>query len=105
MKMTDKYIQARKSHLHYYRNVPLFAHNKDGEYVLYKKPGINLADVRINQELHPDIFYIQKKDKLAGIREVQTAFNKQLEENITILLEIKNALMLSKKEGLYYVYM
>ncbi len=80
--MTDNYIPARKSHLHYYRDVPLFAHNKEGEYVLYKKPGINLADVRINQELHPDIFYIEKKDKLAGIREVQTAFNKQLEENI-----------------------
>lgn len=80
--MTPKYIQARKSHLNYYRDVPLFSLNKDEEYVLYKRPGVKLTDLRIDQKRHPEILYIEKKDKLTGIREVQTAFNKQLEKDI-----------------------
>ena len=80
--MSLKYIPARKSQLNYYRDIPLYSLNKEGEYVLYKRPGLHLAELRIEQELHPETLYIEKKDKLAGIREVQAAFNKQLEEHI-----------------------
>jgi HD-GYP domain-containing protein (c-di-GMP phosphodiesterase class II) len=81
--MNLKYIPARKSQLNYYRDVPLYSLNKEGEYVLYKSPGLHLTEMRIEQERHPEVLYIEKKDKLAGIREVQTAFNRQLEDHIT----------------------
>lgn len=80
--MNPKYIPARKSQLNYYCNVPLYALNKEGEHVLYKRPGQHLAELRIDQERHPEVLYIEKKDKLAGIREVQAAFNRELKEHI-----------------------
>ena len=80
--MVANYIQARKSNLNYYRAVPLFSNNNNGKFVLYKRAGIKLDDIRMDQKRHPEKLYIKKADKLAGIQEVQAAFNKQLEEYI-----------------------
>ena len=80
--MPTDYIQARKSHLNFYQSIPLFHRNNDGRFILYKPAGGNLADIRINQGRHPDKLYIKKTDKLAGIREVQNAFNLKLKEEI-----------------------
>jgi putative nucleotidyltransferase with HDIG domain len=80
--MDHDYIQARKSHLNYYQAVPLFYHNNNGRFVLYKPAGVKFADIRIDQKRHPENLYIKQTDKLAGIREVQTAFNKQLKKDI-----------------------
>ena len=80
--MAHEYIQARKSHLNYYQSVPLFYHNNNGKFVLFKPAGVKFADIRIDQKRHPENLYIKQTDKLAGIREVQTAFNKQLKEDI-----------------------
>jgi putative nucleotidyltransferase with HDIG domain len=80
--MVQDYIQARKSNLNYYQAVPLFYHNDNGGFVLYKPAGFKLADIRIDQKRHPEKLYIKKTDKLAGIREVQTAFNKKLKKDI-----------------------
>jgi putative nucleotidyltransferase with HDIG domain len=80
--MVQDYIQARKSHLSYYQAVPLFYHNNNGRFVLYKPAGVKLADIRIDQKRHPENLYIKQTDKLAGIREVQIAFNKQLKKDI-----------------------
>ena len=81
--MVHNYIQAKKSNLNYYQAVPLFYHNNNGGgFVLYKPAGLKLADIRIDQKRHPEKLYIKKTDKLAGIREVQTAFNKQLKKDI-----------------------
>jgi putative nucleotidyltransferase with HDIG domain len=80
--MVDNYIQARKSNLNYYQAVPLFSNNNNGKFVLYKRAGIKLDDMRIDQKRHPEKLYIKQADKLTGIQEVQAAFNKQLEEYI-----------------------
>ena len=80
--MVQDYIQARKSHLSYYQAVPLFYHNNNGRFVLYKPAGVKLADIRIDQKRHPKKLYIKQVDKLQAIREVQTAFNKQLKKDI-----------------------
>ena len=80
--MADNYFKARKSNLNYYQAVPLFYYNNNGRFVLYKPAGVKLSDIRIDQKLHPETLYIKQTDKLAGIREVQTAFNKQLKKDI-----------------------
>ena len=80
--MVQEFIQARKSHLNYYHAVPLFYHNSNGKFVLYKPAGVKFADIRIDDKRHPEKLYIKQTDKLAGIREVQAAFNKQLAKDI-----------------------
>ena len=80
--MPTDYIQARNSHLHFYQSIPLFHRNNDGRFILYKPAGGNLADIRLNQNRHPEKLYIKKTDKLAGIHEVQNAFNLKLKEEI-----------------------
>jgi putative nucleotidyltransferase with HDIG domain len=80
--MVLDYIQARKSHLNYYQAIPLFYQNNNGKYILYKPARVKFADLRIDQKRHPEKLYIKQTDKLAGIREVQTAFNRQLKEDI-----------------------
>jgi putative nucleotidyltransferase with HDIG domain len=77
-----QYIQARKSQLNFYRAVPLYYQNRSQNYVLYKPPGLRLSDMRIEQKLYPDRLYIKHIDKMRGIREVQSGFNKQLEQDI-----------------------
>ena len=93
--MVHDYIQARKSHFDYYQTIPLYYHNSNGGFVLYKPPGVKFADTRIYQKRHPEKLYIKRKDKIAGIREVQTAFNEQLKADIRshIPEKVKNTIM------------
>jgi putative nucleotidyltransferase with HDIG domain len=81
--MNPIYILARKSQLNYYQAVPLFYHNNNGNYVLYKPAGVKLTDIRIDQKRHPEKLYIKRADKLPAIREVQSAFNEQLRKDIS----------------------
>lgn len=81
--MPIDYIQARNSHLNYYQAIPLYHRNMDGKFILYKPAGTTFADVRISQNRHPEKLYIKTSDKLAGIREVQNAFNIKLKEEIS----------------------
>jgi HD-GYP domain-containing protein (c-di-GMP phosphodiesterase class II) len=62
--------------------VPLFYNSNSEKFVLYKDAGIKLSEMRIDEKLHPKKLYLKRTDKLAAIREVQSAFNKQLEKDI-----------------------
>jgi putative nucleotidyltransferase with HDIG domain len=79
---TSEYIQARKSQLKYYRDVELF--NKiDGKgFVLYKRAGIMLSDLRLVHGTHPEVLYIRQTDRLRGLQEAQKGFNSELENYI-----------------------
>ena len=75
----ENYIQARKSQLTFYRDVPLYAKTGESNFVLYKPTGITLGEMRIKEGLHPDTLFIRSADKLKGLQEAQKAFNNQLE--------------------------
>ena len=79
MSKEGKYIQARKSQLHFYRDVPLYTQASEANFVLYKPPGITLGEMRISEGLHPDVLFIRPTDKLRGLQEAQKAFNNQLD--------------------------
>lgn len=80
--MEKAYIPVRKSHLHFYRAIPLYYLNKDNAFGLYKPPGKALSEMRIESGQLPRRLYIRQTDKLRGIHEIQRAFNRQLEDQI-----------------------
>ena len=75
----ENYIQARRSQLKFYRDIPLFAKAGESNFVLYKPAGITLGEMRIKEGLHPNNLFIRSADKLKGLQEAQKAFNGQLE--------------------------
>lgn len=80
--MPEQYIQARKSLLNFYKDVPLYYCTEDEKFVLYKSSGITLFELRIEEGLYPDKLYIRQEDKIRGIQEVQKVFNQQLKKDI-----------------------
>ena len=85
MQVNDKdhtFIKARKSQLHWYRDVPLYSQADKGKFVLYKPSGITLGELRMDKGLHPDVLYIKSDDKLKGLQEAQRAFTRQLENDV-----------------------
>ena len=93
--MIQKYVAARKSHLNFYRAVPLFYQNQGQDFMLYKPAGLKLSEMRIAQERYPEKLYLKRIDKLRGIREVQKEFNLQLEKDIRSnnAINVKNTLV------------
>jgi len=79
---TNEYILARKSQLKFYRSVELFKKVEGKGFVLYKRSGITLSDMRIDEGIHPEALYIKKADKLKGLQEAQKGFNKILQKDL-----------------------
>ena len=77
-----KMIPARKSHLKFYKNTPLYLKVKNNKFSLYKSAGITIEDMRINEEKLPYELYIKKEYKIKSIQEAQKGFNRELELNI-----------------------
>ena len=80
--MDGEFIPVRKSHLHYYRAIPLYYLNREKVFGLYKPAGKALSEMRIEGGQMPSRLYIKHTDKLRSIHEVQRAFNRRLEDNI-----------------------
>lgn len=78
----SEYVQARKSQLYFYRNIPLYSKVSDKKFVLYKPTGTTLGEMRVSEKRHPDVLFIKQADKLQGIQEAQKGFNKQLEIDV-----------------------
>lgn len=73
------YIPARKSQLNFYIDVALYRKAEAKGFVLYKRSGLSLQDVRIGEGRHPKELFIKQSEKIKGIQEAQKGFNKQLE--------------------------
>ena len=80
--MQPNYIKARKSNLFLYHTVPLYYTANGERYGIYKPSGMNLKEMRVKENLIPRELYLKKTDKAKGMREVQRAFNKQLQNDI-----------------------
>ncbi|MBW2107947.1 MAG: HD domain-containing protein [Deltaproteobacteria bacterium] len=76
---TAQYIPATKSQLRFYRDVELYARAEGKGFVLYKRAGITLSEMRLEHGIHPKVLFIRQTDKLRGLREAQKGFNKELE--------------------------
>jgi len=78
---TSEYIIARKSQLKFYTSVELYRKTAENKFALYKRSGIRLKDMRIDQGMHPKELFIKQSDKLRGLQEAQKGFNRELENN------------------------
>ena len=80
----QEYIAGRKTQLEYYRKTPLYCLSSNRSFVLYKPAGMTLEEMRVATGRMPSQLYLRSMDRLAGIREIQHVFNKQLKYNIRI---------------------
>ena len=80
--MQTNYIKARKSNLYLYQTVPLYYKASGERFGIYKPAGLNLKEMRVKENLIPRELYLKKTDKAKGMRDVQKAFNKQLQDDI-----------------------
>lgn len=80
--MQTNYIIARRSNLYLYRSVPLYYRANGDKFGVYKPSGMNLKEMRVKKNLIPSELYLKKTDKAKGIRDVQKAFNKQLQNDL-----------------------
>jgi HD-GYP domain-containing protein (c-di-GMP phosphodiesterase class II) len=79
---TGEYVQARKSQLKYYRGVELFNKIEGKGFVLYKRAGIMLGDMRLNHGTHPEVLYLRQADRLTAVQEAQKGLNSDLERYV-----------------------
>ncbi len=80
--MQTNYIKVRKSNLFLYQSVPLYYKANGERFGIYKPSGIYLKEMRVKENLIPSQLYLKKTDKAKGMRDVQNAFNKQLQDDI-----------------------
>ena len=80
--MNEEYVQARKTFLAFYKDIPLYCLTNEKRFILYKSPGISINNMRVEDGLIADKLYIHRKDHIKGIQEVQKAFNRRLKEDI-----------------------
>ncbi len=80
--MQTSYIKVRKSNLFLYESVPLYYKANAERFGIYKPSGIYLKEMRVKENLIPRQLYLKKTDKAKGMRDVQKAFNKQLQDDI-----------------------
>ena len=87
------YIPVRRSQINFYREVPLYYQPSRDRYVLYKPPGKNVADLRINESRYPKL-YISQENRIQAIIELQRGFNQHIAENIESgnVMEVKTTL-------------
>jgi len=80
--MQTNYIKARKSNLFLYQTIPLYYSGNGERFGIYKPSGMNLKEMRVKENLIPSELYLKKTDKAKGMRDVQKAFNKRLQDDI-----------------------
>lgn len=78
---SQNYIRVRNSQINYYKKVSLFYQTGKNSFNLYKPAGDGLPKLRISQQRHPQL-YIQEKDRIVAIGEIQKTFSKHIADSI-----------------------
>jgi len=80
--MKTEFNLIKSSHFSAYQKFPLYYQAHNDHFVLYKPAGMSLEDMRIRERLLPKKLYIQKKNKIKAVQEIQKEFNSQLKLSI-----------------------
>ena len=94
MAVNNKWIPARKSHLHYYDEIPLYYRTPSGNITLYKPAGMSFSHESLERKYAIDEFFIHPENRLESIEAAQKGFNSELRTQISNedLGDIKTAL-------------
>ena len=76
--MSEFYVPAKQSRVKFYQAVPLYIHDKNRNFVLYKPAGDKLDRDRLEQGQYPGKLYLKKADELRGVREIQNTYHVKL---------------------------
>ena len=82
MSAKNKWIPARKSHLHFYDNIPLYYRTPSGNISLYKPAGMSFSHESLERKYAIDEFFIHPDNRLESIEAAQQGFNDELMKNI-----------------------
>jgi putative nucleotidyltransferase with HDIG domain len=80
--MNTEFTLIKSSFLSVYEKFPLYYQSDSGHFVLYKPAGITLKDRQIRERLLPKKLYLQKKNKIKVVQEIQKELNSQLKQSI-----------------------
>jgi len=80
MTTNRKWIPARKSHLHYYDDIPLYYRTPSGNISLYKPPGMSFTHESLEKKFSIDEYYIHPDNRLESIEAAQKGFNSELKK-------------------------
>ncbi len=75
------YIPVRSSQLRYYIQVPLYYEPAPDVFQLYKPPGLEISELRVNEGMHPRL-HIQQTDRMTAATEVHKGFNVEIARSI-----------------------
>ena len=95
MTSSKKWIPARKSHLHFYDDIPIYYRPPGGSISLYKPAGMSFTNDSLKNKFSIDEFYIHPDNKLESIDAAQKGFNSELREKIAHkdITEVKTSLV------------
>ncbi|MDC7125151.1 MAG: HD domain-containing protein [Spirochaetales bacterium] len=82
MAAKKNWIPARKSHLRFYDNIPLYYRSPSGNIILYKPAGMSISDQSLQRKYSIDEFFIHPDNRLESIDAAQKGFSKDLIEQI-----------------------
>ena len=80
--MNTEFTLIKNSLFSAYQKFPLYSQSVIGSFVLYKPAGSTLEEMRIRERLLPKKLYIQKKNKIKAVQEIQKEFNWQLKLSV-----------------------
>ncbi len=83
MSTNGKWIRARKSHLHFYNDIPLYYRTPSGNIALYKPAGMSFSHESLEKKFSIDEYFIHPENRLESIEAAQHGFNEELKKNIT----------------------
>lgn len=95
------YILVKKSQVSLFKTTSFYYQTQIGEYVLYKKKGDCLADLRLEKNRYPDL-YILDSDREEAIAELIAALNEDFKNKIAQgdLKEVRQSLAYIVEEAL-----
>ncbi len=95
MSTNRKWIPVRKSHLHYYDDIPLYYRTPSGNITLYKPAGMTFTDESLSRKYSIDEYFIHPENRLQSIESAQRGFNSELLKKLSgpDISELKNSLV------------
>lgn len=102
MTNSSKWILARKSHLKYYDDIPLYYKAPSGKITLYKPAGMSISDKSLKNKFSISEFYIHPDNRLSSIEAAHQGFNQELKKKIVDedLIDFKQSLVSIVEETL-----
>lgn len=95
MSTNRKWIPARKSHLHFYDDIPLYYRTPSGNIALYKPAGMSFSSESLDKKFSIDEYFIHPDNRLESIEAAQTGFNSELRHKISTenISDVKTSLV------------